>query len=68
MRTDKQLDSDIRAALAIGCDVEINAYDDVEAVRLRALLRGRHGAARVSVRLADPTEALPIMDRIRGQA
>ncbi len=66
MRTDKQLDGDLRAAIALGCDAEINAYSDAEAAKLGAMLKGRHGGSRVAVRRADPAEALPIMDRVRG--
>lgn len=68
MRTDKQLDAEVRGAIALCCDVVILAYGDDEAMRLGAMLKGRHGAKRVGIRRADPAEAMPIMDRVRGQA
>lgn len=45
-------------------DCGLNAYSPEEEATLKQLLKGRHGAKCVTVRLVDPSEAMTLTERI----
>lgn len=64
----REIDPDEEAvtnALRLGCKAVMVAHDEAEAGRFRALLKGRHGAGLVSVRIGAPGEFTPLMDLAR---
>lgn len=53
MRPDRDLKKVVDAALAMGCPTDILAYSTPEGEHIRDLLRGRHGAPNVGVRVTE---------------
>ncbi len=69
MRTSRELDRDVAEAIAVTggtMPLIILAFSEEEATELRSRLKGKHRAGTITVRLADPSETTPIMDRIRA--
>jgi len=68
MRNLRELKAAVDAVLAASggqASMSVLAMAD-EAETVRGLLKGRHGAKCVTVRVGVPSDLLPIMDRVRG--